>query len=154
MRARLTGLLLLLPLALIAGAALPIQFAVNSQLRGFVGGAVAAAAVSFVVGALALSLAALAVGRGLPQLAQSPLGAPWWVWTGGLLGAFFVLMSIVLTPRLGSAPTVGFFLSGQMIASVAIDHFGLFGLAANAVSLPRVLGVALVLGGVFLILRY
>jgi transporter family-2 protein len=76
------------------------------------------------------------------------------VWTGGLLGAAYVLASIVLTPALGAAATVGFFLAGQMAASVAIDHFGLLGAATNEVSSPRILGLLLVLAGVFLIQRF
>lgn len=133
--------------------ALTTQFAVNSQLRNVVGGPVMAAAISFIIGALALTAIALIVDRNLPQIDQV-IGSPWWVWTGGILGAFFVLSSIVLTPRLGAAATVGLFLAGQMIASVVIDHFGLLGAAVNEATLLRLLGVALVLGGVFLVQRF
>lgn len=133
--------------------ALTTQFAVNSQLRNVVGGPVMAAAISFIIGALALTAIALIVDRNLPQIDQV-IGSPWWVWTVGILGAFFVLSSIVLTPRLGAAATVGLFLAGQMIASVVIDHFGLLGAAVNEATLLRLLGVALVLGGVFLVQRF
>lgn len=151
----MTGLLFLLPLALLAGAAVATQFAVNSQLRGVVGGPVIASAVSFIVGAVALSVAAVVVGRGLPQFSEMNFaGAPWWVWTGGLLGAIYVLASVLITPRLGAAPTVGFFLTGQMVASVVIDHFGLLGVQTHEVTLQRVFGVAFVLVGIFLIQRY
>lgn len=143
----------LLPLALIAGMALPTQFAVNSQLRGVVGGPVIAAAVSFIIGAVVLTVAAVAVSRSLPQFREAT-SAPWWVWIGGLLGAFVVLASIILTPRLGAATTVGFFLAGQMIASIFIDHFGLMGTAVQQASLPRIIGVLLVLAGVFLVQRF
>lgn len=124
----MTGLLFLIPLALIGGMALPTQFAVNSQLRGVVGGPVVAGAVSFIVGAVALTIAALLITRASPQLVGVS-EAPWWVWTGGLLGAGYVVSSIILTPRLGAAATVGFFLAGQMIASIVIDHLGLLGAA-------------------------
>ncbi|MDQ3509553.1 MAG: DMT family transporter, partial [Actinomycetota bacterium] len=77
--------LLLLPLAFIGGMAVPAQFAVNSQLKNVVGGTFSAAAVSFIVGAVALSLGALVVSRTVPQFSEMA-GAPWWVWTGGLLG--------------------------------------------------------------------
>lgn len=124
----MTGLLFLIPLALIGGMALPTQFAVNSQLRGVVGGPVVAGAVSFIVGAVALTIAVLIITRASPQLVGVS-EAPWWVWTGGLLGAGYVVSSIILTPRLGAAATVGFFLAGQMIASIVIDHLGLLGAA-------------------------
>ncbi len=40
-------------LAFTAGTAVPVQFAVNAEMRGAVGGPVVAAAISFVVGTLA-----------------------------------------------------------------------------------------------------
>lgn len=147
------NLLLLIPLAFIGGMAVPTQFAVNAQLRNVVGGPVSASATSFIVGAAALSAAALLVSRTAPQLGEITT-APWWVWTGGLLGAVYVLTSVILTPLLGAATTVGFFLAGQLAASVAIDHFGLLGVATNEVTPPRILGLLLVLAGVFLIQRF
>ncbi len=136
--------LFLIPLAFVGGMAVPTQFAVNSQLRNVVGSPVSASATSFIVGAVALSAAAVLVSRTLPQMSEamsalsalSALSAPWWVWTGGLLGAFYVLSSVILTPLLGAAATVGFFLAGQLFASVAIDHFGLLGVPASEVSAP------------------
>lgn len=144
---------LLLPMALAAGAAVSTQFGVNSQLRGVVGGPVVAAAVSFVVGTVALIALALVVDRSLPSL-EAVMSAPWWVWIGGLLGAFYVFASIILTPRLGAATTVGLILTGQLLASVVMDHFGLLRLPVQEITLPRLLGVLLMIAGVFLVQRF
>lgn len=144
---------LLLPIPVAAGAALTTQFAVNAQLRTVVGGPVIAAAISFFVGTVALVAAALVVDRHVPEV-SAVTSSPWWVWIGGLLGAVFVLASIILTPRLGAAPTVGLFLAGQILASIIIDHFGLLGAAVREASLPRLLGLALVLAGVFLVQKF
>ncbi len=130
-----------------------MQFGVNSQLRGTVGGAVTAAAISFVVGTVALTIAALLVDRRLPE-AGAVVAAPWWVWVGGFLGAFYVLASIVLTPRLGAATTVGLVLAGQVVASMIIDHFGLLRLPVQEATLPRLLGALLIIGGVVLVQRF
>lgn len=65
-----------------------------------------------------------------------------------------MLASIIFTPLLGAAAKVGFFLAGQMAASVAIDHFGLLGAATSEVTLPRILGLLFVLVGVFPIQRH
>lgn len=144
---------LLLPMALAAGAAVSTQFGVNSQLRGVVGGPVVAAAVSFIVGTVALVALALVVDRSLPSL-EAVASAPWWVWIGGLLGAFYVFASIILTPRLGAATTVGLILTGQLLASVVMDHFGLLRLPVQEITLPRLLGVLLMIAGVFLVQRF
>ncbi|MGI8911051.1 MAG: DMT family transporter [Rubrobacteraceae bacterium] len=145
--------LLLFPIPIAAGAALTTQFAVNAQLRTVVGGPVIAAAISFFVGTLALVAAALVVDRHVPEI-SAVTASPWWSWIGGLLGAAFVLASIILTPRLGAATTVGLFLAGQMIASIVIDHFGLLRVAVHEASIPRILGLALVLLGVFLVQKF
>ena len=145
--------LFLLPLALAAGMALPTQFAINSQLRSVVGGPVLAAGISFVVGTVVLLGATLVIRRSMPDIG-TVLNAPWWMYTGGLLGAGFVLASVILTPRLGAATTIGLFLAGQVIASIIIDHFGLFRVAVQEATAPRLLGALLVVAGVFLVQRF
>ena len=145
--------LLLLPVALAAGVAAPTQFAINTQLRDVVGGPVLAAALSFLVGTVALFATAAVVRRSVPELAPIA-SAPWWMWTGGLLGAFFVCASIVLTPRLGAATTVGLFLTGQVIGSIAIDHFGLLGVPVQSASLARIGGALLIVLGVAIVQRF
>lgn len=144
--------LLLLPMALAAGMALPTQFAINTQLRNVVGGPVLAAGISFLVGTVVLLGATLVMRRAVPDLAI--LSAPWWMYTGGLLGAGFVLASVILTPRLGAATTIGLFLAGQVIASIIIDHFGLFRVAVQEATVPRILGGLLIVAGVFLVQRF
>ena len=147
----------LLVLAFVAGIAVPVQFAANSELRGAAGGPVTAAAISFVIGTAALLLVVLGLllsARGESPSVPAPSGVPWWAWTGGLLGGFFVTASIILTPRLGAATTLGFIISGQMVASVVLDHFGLLNLPTQPVSLVKLLGVVLVISGAVIVLRY
>jgi bacterial/archaeal transporter family-2 protein len=134
--------------ALAAGAMLPIQFGINAQLAEWVGGSVRAAFVSFVVGAIALFVAVMVAARGWPERADD---APWWVWTGGLLGAFYVLGSIVTAPKLGAATLVALILAGQAIASLAVDHFGWVGFEEQPITLLRVAGIVLLAGGVALV---
>jgi bacterial/archaeal transporter family-2 protein len=145
--------LLLLPAALVAGMAAPTQFAINSQLRQVVGGPVLAAAISFLVGTVVLFAATAIISRTVPDLGPT-ISAPWWMYLGGLLGAFYVCASIILTPRLGVATTIGLFLAGQVIASMVIDHFGLFGTPVQEASIPRILGALLIIVGVAVVQRF
>jgi transporter family-2 protein len=145
--------LFLLPAALAAGMAVPTQFAINSQLRQVVGGPVLAAALSFLVGTIVLFATAAVVRRSVPDLGPI-MSAPPWMWLGGLLGAVFVCASIVLIPRLGAATTVGLLLTGQVIASITIDHFGLFGVPVQPASIPRLLGAVLIIIGVVIVQRF
>jgi transporter family-2 protein len=134
--------------ALLAGAMLPIQFGINAQLATWVGGSLRAALVSFVVGAIGLLAATLLVARGWPDRAGD---APWWVWIGGLLGAFYVLGSIVTAPKLGAATLVALILAGQAVASLLVDHYGWVGFDEHPVTPLRIAGIVLLAGGVALV---
>ena len=127
-----------------------ITFGVNAQLATWVGSSVRAALVSFVVGALSLFVVALAFARNWPP-ADRVSGAPWWVWIGGALGAFYVLGSIVAAPRLGAVTLFVMILAGQALASLAVDHFGWVGFEQHPVNALRLGGVVLLAAGVALV---
>ncbi len=135
---------------LAAGAMLPIQFGINAQLARWVESPLRASLVSFAVGTLVLFVAALPLLRAWPGLDRAA-EAPWWVWAGGALGAFYVLGSIVAAPRLGAVTLVAVILAGQAAASLVIDHFGWVGFPEHAVTPGRLLGVALLAAGVVLV---
>ncbi|EJR42889.1 DMT family transporter [Bacillus cereus group sp. BceL296] len=144
--------ILFLIFAFLAGLALPIQFSINAQLRTVVGSPLVAATISFIVGAITLFTVSLfkagfSFNKGIAS-------APWWVWTGGVLGAFYVLATIILIPRIGAGTTVALVLAGQIVASVLIDHFGLINVPIHLLSLPRILGAILVIIGVILIQKF
>lgn len=140
-------------LALVAGAMMPTQAAINNKLAAFVESPVSAAFVSFAVGTIALFLYIIASGTPLGNLAGAK-NAPLIAWTGGLLGAFFVASSVMLVPRLGVALTFSLLIAGQMLVTLIIDHFGLLGIPVKEISLPRLVGVALITIGVILIRKF
>jgi transporter family-2 protein len=131
-----------LALAVVAGGMLPTQAAINARLARVLGGPVWAAAVSGLVLTVALSVIASAASRGGPRL--SGLGAlPWWAWSGGLCGAIVLSATTAVAPRLGAGSMIALVMIGQVLASVALDNFGLLGLEAQPLSVKR--GVATVL---------
>ena len=79
--------------------------------------------------------------------------APWWVWIGGLLGAFYVGVAIYATPKLGVATLIAAVIAGQTIASVVIDQYGWVGVKEQHVTPGRIAGIVLVAAGVMLV-RY
>jgi transporter family-2 protein len=134
----------------LAGAMLPFQFGINAQLAEWVDSPLRATLVSFAVGTAVLLVATLAFVRGWPS-AERLADAPWWVWLGGLLGAFYVLGSVVTAPKLGAATLVAVILAGQAVASLLVDHFGWVGFDENPLTPGRLLGIALVAVGVALV---
>ncbi|MGH9944471.1 MAG: DMT family transporter [Pyrinomonadaceae bacterium] len=144
---------LYLLLAALAGAFMPVQAGINSQLARWMSHPVQAAFVSFAVGTLALFAYCVALRQPVPSLGH--LGAtPWWVWTGGLLGAFFVTAATILVPRIGATMLLSASIAGQMGVSLLLDHYGLIGLPERPVSAWRVVGVVLVVAGVLVIRRF
>lgn len=141
-------------LAVAAGATAPIQAGINGQLKGsWAGDPVLASLVSFLVGTVTLIAYILATRVPVPPL--STMGqAQWWHWSGGVLGAFFVTMTILLAYRLGGTTLFALVVAGQLAASLALDHFGLLGYPVHPISLPRLAGVALLVAGVVLIRKF
>ncbi|TVQ60844.1 MAG: DMT family transporter [Phycisphaerales bacterium] len=136
--------------AVFAGMLLPLQPGINAELRLHVRSATMAAAVSFATGLVLLILAAAAMRSGVPTLVELR-AAPWWAWLGGAIGAGFVLASLVLAPKLGATLLVGSVVTGQLIASLVIDQYGLVGYKPQPINVGRVLGVCLLVVGVLLV---
>jgi transporter family-2 protein len=136
--------------AFAGGVVLPFQAGINAQLGGWLGSPVRAAFVSFLVGTIVLLVAAAFVFKPLPS--ASKLGqAPWWVWIGGALGAFYVAASIVTAPKLGAAQLVALVVAGQALAGLVVDEFGWVGFEPKHISAGRVAGMVLVGAGVALV---
>jgi transporter family-2 protein len=140
-------------LALLAGATLPTQAAVNNRMAMAVGNPIIAALISFIVGTLSLLVYIFATGTPTTGL-LAVRSAPPIAWIGGLIGAFFVASTVALVPRLGVAMTFSLVIAGQMVVTLIIDHFGLLGVPVREVSVLRVVGMMLIIAGVILIRRY
>ena len=139
-------------LAFGAGVSIVIQQALNSNLRTELNSAAWSGFVSYSAGLACMALLVIALREPLP-----PVGVmariPWWAWTGGVFGAIFIGLGIVLVPKLGAATFIALLVAGQMIGSVVFDHFGWLGLAQRPIDLSRVIGVLLLIAGVVLIRR-
>jgi transporter family-2 protein len=139
-------------LALIAGAVLPMQGAVNALLHQDLRGAAwAVGTVSFVVATAAMALVLWATADWLqtPRLRiERVAGMPWWGWLGGFVGATYVITMFTAMPVIGAGAAAGLTVAGQQIASVFVDRHGWFRLPQRPVSDVRLLGVVLLLAGV------
>jgi transporter family-2 protein len=141
-------------LAVIGGAALPVQGAVNAQLLRDLDAPVTVAAFSFLLAATAMALlliVTLRVGAApRPHLAGLRL-VPWWGWLGGLAGATYVTSVFLMISQIGAAPTIALTVAGQQLASAAVDQYGLLRLPRRPVTGRRLTGVAVLLAGVALL---
>jgi transporter family-2 protein len=134
-----------------AGCLVGMQAPINSRLGKTVGG-LQAASFSFLVGTVALVSLAFVLRGGLGSLGQ--LGrVPWWALVGGLLGAVYVFVALEAVRTLGASGLTAVVILGQLAISVAIDRFGLLGVARQSIDLQRIVGLALLAAGVVLVVR-
>lgn len=143
--------LLTLLAVVLAGGATALQAPTNARLATAVGSPVNAAFVSFAVGTAALGLLALALQTRPDMVATKAL--PWWTWVGGLYGCVFVVAAAWGVPKLGVALTITLMVAGQLLISLALDHFGAMGVPRQPLNLGKLAGVALVIAGVLLVRR-
>jgi transporter family-2 protein len=133
-----------------AGGLVAMQAPINSAL-GKAAGTFAAASISFAVGTTAL------IGITLLSNSKVDLAAigdlRWYYLTGGLLGAAYVTTVLVSVRTLGAGGLTAATITGQLSFSVVMDRLGAFGLDEKPLSVGRVIGVALLAAGVFLIVR-
>lgn len=134
-----------------AGCLVGMQAPINSRLGKSVG-SVQAATFSFLVGTAVLLLIATFVRGGLGGLGHVGR-APWWALVGGLLGAVYVTVALLAVRTLGASGLTAVVITGQLAISVAIDRFGLLGVARSPVGVQRVVGVVLLVAGVVLVVR-
>jgi len=137
-------------LVLIAGALLPVQAILNGRLGVQLANPFWASMLQNVIGAGLMALVVLAL-RTAPPTAGQLAAAPIWIWAGGLLGATYVLFTLLATPQLGATRAMVAIITGQLVASVALDHFGLLQ-ARRPIDLRTLGGLLLLAGGAAVIL--
>lgn len=144
----------LVPLALaaVAGGSLVVQQALNSNLRSALGSAAWSGFMSYLFGLVCMAVFVVALRDPVPAGALAAR-IPWWAWCGGVFGAIFIALGILLVPVIGAATFFALLIAGQMFASIAFDHFGWLGLAQRPLDLTKVAGALLLVAGVVLIRR-
>ena len=142
---------LLLLFAFFIGCVIPLQAIINNSLRISLGsGAVLAATVNFVAGAVVLVAVSALSGEKWNSVLKLSAVAPWQL-LGGLLGAMFVFGTTLLAPRIGVATMLSLVVAGQILASLAFDRAGILGMTVRELSTPRLMGAVLVIAGVLLV---
>jgi bacterial/archaeal transporter family-2 protein len=141
---------LTLVLGLISGILLAFQPGVNATLGKHVYHPLQAAVLSFATGLLVLTMVSIATGAFPPHFKQSLSTIPWWSWCGGAIGAVLVTTSIYCAPKTGALVWFATVVTGQTIASLALDHYGIAGYTPQPITSARLIGAAMLIGGVIL----
>lgn len=139
-------------IAFLAGLVLPVQALINGRLSVGVGSPFFAANISFAVAAIVLILIQIFLQQPLPTVDRFST-IPIWAWFGGLLGVFYVVGAIISVGNIGTTSAICLIIAGQMGGALLVDQFGLLGAGGNPITLFRLFGAALVVGGSILVVR-
>jgi len=105
-----------LALAALAGVGLAFQAIINARLSAALGSPIWATVVQVFVGLVLLFFVVAVTRQPIPSFASASR-LPWWIWTGGMLGAAYVLIVILSTRSLGVALMVASVIVGQTLAA-------------------------------------
>ncbi len=136
----------------LAGMLLAVQFAINGELGKVLQSSTHAALVSFLVGTTMLIIMVGIMDRSYANIKKAIReSAPWWVWIGGILGGLYILINVYLVEQIGTGQTVVLVLFGQIAGSLLVEQFGLFRSYKNQIMPVQILGLIIMIAGVFLI---
>ena len=140
-------------LTLISGALIPVQAACNAALSKSLGVNVPYTALAvFLIGVLASAVGVIVTGATRPTLAAFS-GAPTWAYLSGAIITFYIFTITFVAPRLGVGTAIALIVTGQILAALIIDHFGLMRSLVCPMTLARAAGATLMVVGAFIALR-
>jgi len=144
--------ILWIAMAFLAGAFLPLQAGLNNKLAKTGGSPVHASMISFAVGVVALVIYILLTSQNVSW--KGIREAPAYAWAGGILGAFYVTVIVLAFPKIGPGLTFGLVVAGQLLISMLMEHFQVLGAQPQPVSIGRIVGMLLIIGGVLIMKRF
>ena len=139
-------------LALSIGCLIPFQGIITSNLAKQIQHPYGSAFINFLGGLLVFTIAIILSEASLPTF-KKITSIPWYLFTGGLIGSAFIFGAVFALPKIGSSAFFGQIVLGQLLMTLIVDHYGLFGLPIHKIDLTRIAGMALLVGGSFLILK-
>ncbi len=140
------------PFIIVGGLLQSCGAAMNAQLNASLVNPWLASTVSFALITAFFACVFAVLPAPLPT-AQGLASMPWWAPLGGLVGAVQVYAGLTLVNKVGAGPFVGFTVTAALLASLAIDHFGMFHVPVHPINLGRILGALLMVGGIALIAK-
>jgi bacterial/archaeal transporter family-2 protein len=135
--------------SLLAGSFIAVQGGLNALVGKEIKSPIHASLISFIVGTICILIYMLLTRQTVSF--DNVRNVPWYAWCAGMFGAFSLTVIILALPRIGPGLTFGLLVAGQMIISVALEHFNILVAQPHPISVLRVVGILLIVGGVALI---
>jgi bacterial/archaeal transporter family-2 protein len=143
----------LYPIILVAGALQAWGPPMNSVLKNSLTNPWLASLVSFLPVIALLGVLWFCSPRPLPTV-EGISAMPWWAPLGGVIGAFAVIAGLLFVGKVGAGAFAGLTITANILMSLVIDHFGLFGVQQHSIGPGRAVGAALMVAGIFAISKF
>lgn len=140
----------LYPIILVCGALQAWGPPMNGVLRQALSNPWLASTISFIPIVAFLGVLFLCLPRPLPTVEGLSM-LPWWAPLGGLAGSFAVIAGLLFVNKVGAGAFAGLTITANILMSLIIDQYGLFGMEQHSLGFWRIVGGALMVGGVALI---
>lgn len=141
-----------LALAIITGALIPIQAATNAVFSKSIGNPLITGLMVFIVGLIGM-IVFIIISRTSFPTPQQLISAPTYSYLGGIIVATYVVMITILTPRIGVGSAIALIVTGQIICAILIDHFGLFNVQVRTIDTGRIMGIVLMIIGIYFVMK-
>ena len=135
-------------IAFLMGVILSTYLPMNSAASRYLGSSIAAS-FSFFIVATTTSLCIL-LFSGQYQCLTKLKSVPVYLHIAGIISAFFIVGTTFLVPRIGARTFFILLVSGQILMAIAISHFGLLESPQDPVTIKKLAGAMLVIGGAVL----
>ena len=136
-------------LTLFLGVVLAVHLAMNARVGEAVGNARMANAFFWCIGAITAVIVGFTAWE--PEVLSRIKDINPLLWTAGVFGALLVFAIAALIPRVGAGSLFILLLSGQVITAMVLSHFGWLGSPLEPISLIKVVGVVLMIGGAYMV---
>jgi transporter family-2 protein len=140
-------------IAIVSGAANPLQAGANAELNKQVASPLWAGIFVYASGLLGLLLVQGILRHALPS-SDRLMSVKSWAWFGGLISLVSTMVGLTLAQKLGSSIFTGLTVTASLATSVALDHFGWVGFRQHTASPGRLAGCALMVAGLWMVARF
>ena len=140
--------LLIILVGLLGGMAIGVQSPMSSMISQRLG-MLESIFIVHAGGALVVLIPILVFGSRLREWRS----VPWYTLGAGAFGLIVISSMSYMIPRIGIAGALITLLAGQLLVGSLLDHFGWLGVTQRVMDLPRVIGLVVVMAGVWLTVK-
>lgn len=136
-------------LMLLLGVVLAVHLSMNSQVGLTLNNPQMGNAIFWCIGAVTAVIIGLTNWD--PEVFARLKDVPLWLLTAGAIGAALVFGIAWIIPQIGAAPAFLLMIAGQVIAGMVMSHFGFLGAPVEPISITKILGALMLIGGAGLV---